>query len=171
MNLNRTQSKAKSQSKAIESQSNQSNITYDLDVWLHFDCWTQSNFNRLIVFDCVRLVRSSNPFDWDRLVLFWVNVFGFSERYMIEESPLKTGDKGNNFMRSYVKKTTLFLVKIKGFSLVTIYLISRVFPWVRELETNKVRGHRQKIRPQEGSIFERELLKNPKISDFNQTGS
>ena len=50
-------------------------------------------------------------------LLFWVNVFGFSERYMIEEGPLKTGDQGNNLMRSYVKKSTLFLVKIRVFHL------------------------------------------------------
>ena len=52
------------------------------------------------------------------MLLFWTNVFGFSERYIIEESPLKLGDQGDNFIkRSYVERNALFLVKIKVFHL------------------------------------------------------
>ena len=44
--------------------------------------------------------------------------------------------------------------------------MSRVFPRVRGLETNIVRGYRQKIRPQEGSIFERQLSEEPENFRF-----
>ena len=51
------------------------------------------------------------------MLLFWVNVFGFSERYMVEESLEKWGDHGDNFMRYYVERNALFLVKVRVFHL------------------------------------------------------
>ena len=76
----------------------------------------------------------------------------------------KSTEKGRSREQFYEKlckeKYTVF-GQNKGFSLVTIYLKSRVFPRVRGLETNIVRGHRQKIRPREGSIFEREQSEEP----------
>ena len=46
------------------------------------------------------------------LLWFWVNVFYLSERYMIEEGPLKRGDQGDNLMRSYVERNALFWSKL-----------------------------------------------------------
>ena len=81
----------------------------------------------------------------------------------------KSTEKGRSREQFYEKlckeKYTVF-GQNKGFSLVTIYLKSRAFPRVRGLETNIVRGYRQKIRPQEGSIFERELSEEPENFRF-----
>ena len=67
-----------------------------------------------------------HSYGWGNFALLsWVNVFGFSERYIIEESPLKTGDQ---FYEKLCKEKYTVFGQNKGFSLVTIYLMSRVFP-------------------------------------------